>query len=178
MVCFIWRLTDSDPESLPSCEKSIQMLHFNKKTWLGGGLAGVRRWNCVLPPSPDVVHTAGSKYLPAASWVSRTERNSFRILFVHPCSFLSNVLVIHFHLAIYNDLQVFSSKIFAEQVAAHVFMQWICLCLSVFLAVQLSPLNFTLLFSTFYRLRKYRILSLTSRMLEFNQVWECVFSFS
>lgn len=132
---------------------------------------------CCLPLSSDVVHTGWKQeFTCSLVSLSGTERNSLGILFVYPCTVSSfqHAGDPFSYLVIYNHLQVFSSRMFAEQVVSHVFMQWIYLCLSVFLAVQLSPLNFTLLFSTFYRFRKNQILSLTCKILEFNLVWECV----
>lgn len=185
MLCSVWRLTDSESESLPSLWKKVFRCYIliKKPVVAECCLAGVRSWNCVFLPSLLRCGTyIRELYLPAALWISHVW-GEFLQDFVYAsltvCSFLSKALGIHyFHLVIYNILQVFSSRTVAEQVVAHVFMQWICLCLSVFLVAQFPPLSFTLVFRSFYKLRKYWTLSLTSRILEFDLVWECVFSFS
>lgn len=164
-------------------EKVFRCCILIKEPRLTGWLFGRgREVYCPLPPQMEQVLTTGSKYLPAAMWVSHGLKGiPSGLVCASLCSlfFLSNVvLVIHLHLVIYNNLHVFSSRTFAEQVIAPIFMQWICLCLSVFLVIQLSPLNFTLLLLELSTnvLIKYRILSLASRILEYLGV--CMFSCS
>lgn len=104
----------------------------------------------------------------------------FQELLIHlynVCSFLYNALYICFHFLIYEDFQIFSCKAFTW-VAAHASIYLVCLFLFIFylylfITLQLSPLNFTLLFTTELS-RNFWILILPFNLWQFIPICDCV----